>query len=347
MVSSAPRVVVVGGGIVGASIAWHLARAGARVTLLERGAEIASGVTRWSYGWVGTSSALPSDDPVYFALEVEAVREFTRLERELGPLPIAARGALVWWDTEEKTLALVSKQQAAGARIETLGRPRVAQMEPRLAAPPALAAWAPDDFAVEPAELARQFLAGAQGAGAAVYCGLAVEAIETRGGRAVGVLTGKGRVPADTVVLTNGAAALPLAAALGVSLPISEEPAVLMRFATELGLIRHLLYVLELEVRPGLAGDLVSAAEYPEEGDAGLAGLAIRTSAAIAGLFTPQPKLSLLSVNAARRPMTADGLPLQEFLPGVAGLYVAVAHPGVILAPRLGRLAAQDIIIQA
>jgi glycine/D-amino acid oxidase-like deaminating enzyme len=334
----------VGGGILGASTAWHLSRAGAQVTLFERQPEIASGVTRWSYGWVGTSSAFPSDDPAYFALKVEAVREFVRLERELGPLPIAARGAVVWLDTDGKTSALISEQQAAGVRMDALSRSHVAEMEPRLARPPALAAWAPDDFAVEPIDLTCQFLKAAQAAGAVVYCGVEVEKIETRGGRVVGVLTGGGVVPADTVVLTNAAAALPLAGALGMTLPISEEPAVLMRFAAEPQPIRHLLYGLGLEVRPGLTGGLVSAAEYPDEGEIGLAELAARTTAAIADLFTPQPKLSLLSVKAAHRPMTADGLPLREYVPAVAGLYVIVAHPGVILAPHLGRLAANEII---
>lgn len=53
------RVVVVGGGIVGASVAWHLYQSGINVTVLEKYTHPASGVTAHSYGWVGTSSALP------------------------------------------------------------------------------------------------------------------------------------------------------------------------------------------------------------------------------------------------------------------------------------------------
>lgn len=70
MDQTAPRVVVVGAGIIGASVSWHLARKGARVTVIEKGSSPANGVTRWSYGWVGTSSSLPSDDPSNFASKV-------------------------------------------------------------------------------------------------------------------------------------------------------------------------------------------------------------------------------------------------------------------------------------
>ncbi|SEU36470.1 FAD dependent oxidoreductase [Burkholderia cepacia] len=94
------RVVVVGGGIVGASIAWHLARLGAQVTLLEKQPAAAGGATHWSFGWVGTGSALP---------------EFARLARELGPLPVTTRGALVWLDSDAQTAALIDEQRAAGA----------------------------------------------------------------------------------------------------------------------------------------------------------------------------------------------------------------------------------------
>lgn len=342
--NNGPNVVVVGGGIMGASAAWHLARAGARVTLLENRPEAAAGVTRWSYGWVGTSSALPSSDPDYFALEVEAVREFERLASELGRLPVAARGALVWFDTVEETATLVAEQRAAGVRIELIGSARILELEPGLAAPPSLAAWAPDDFAVEPVELTRQLLAGAQAAGAQLRYGATVDAFETRGGRVVGVRTGGEIVQADAVVLANAGGAVSLAASLGITLPVSEAPAVLMRFSADAGLARHLIYNGELELRPGLAGDLVAAADYPEEGEAGLPALAERTAAKIAALFAPRPVPRLLSITAAFRPMTANGLPLRSFLPEVEGLYALVAHPGVILSAHLGRLAAEDIV---
>ncbi|MEK2601841.1 FAD-dependent oxidoreductase [Burkholderia arboris] len=344
MGNRALRVVIVGGGIVGASTAWHLARSGAQVTLLEKQAEPAGGATGWSFGWVGTGSALPSENPSRFARTLAALPEFARLEHELGPLPVTTRGALVWLDTDAQTAALIDEQRAAGVRMEALGRRQVATMEPRLVQLPELVAWAPDDFVVEPGELTRRLLAGAQAAGAQVICDCGVDAVEMRNGRAAGVRTARGHVAADVVVLANAASAVSLAAGLGISLPVHEEPAVLMHFATVPGLVSHLLYGQDLEVRVGPSGGLLSAADPPDEGDSGLDALAARTALAISSLFADPPALTPVSVKSAPRPMTNDGSPINGFLTGVAGVYAVVAHPGVILAPRLGRLAANAIV---
>ncbi|TES60660.1 FAD-binding oxidoreductase [Burkholderia cepacia] len=116
------RVVAVGGGIVGASIAWHFARSGAQVTLLEKQPAAAGGATHWSFGWVGTGSALP---------------EFARLARELGPLPVTTRGALVWLDSDAQTAALIDEQRAAGAAWSSVqaGEMRVTRLSSSVSAP--------------------------------------------------------------------------------------------------------------------------------------------------------------------------------------------------------------------
>jgi glycine/D-amino acid oxidase-like deaminating enzyme len=117
-----------------------------------------------------------------------------------------------------------------------------------------------------------------------------------------------------------------------------------MRFSGEAGVLLHLVYGEGVELRPGLAGDLVSAEDYPGEGQAGLVALADQTAKTIARMFATSTRPTLLSVNAAFRPMTADGAPVRRFIPNVEDLYAIVAHPGVILAPQLGRLAADEVL---
>jgi glycine/D-amino acid oxidase-like deaminating enzyme len=342
MARNVPHVVVVGGGIIGASIAWHLARRGAPVTVLERERAIARGVTGHSYGWVGTGSRLPSEHPAGFALEQRALAQFAQLTQALGPLPVAAQGGLIWLDSEQETLAMLAEQQAAGVSMMAVGRERIRELEPGLVQPPDMAIWSPDDFAVEPDALAERLLAAAQGEGAKVLEACEVLALEVQGARITGVRTHAGIVPADVVVLANAMGAQSLARQLGQALPIHEAPAVLLRFDAAQVPLRHLLYGQSLEVRPGRGGGLLSAADFP--GEAGMAELGRSSLQAVASLFHPSCELSLRSIQAVYRPKTDSGLPLRTFLEGFEGLYVTVAHPGVILAPLMGSEACEDIL---
>ena len=84
------RVVVIGAGIVGASLAYHLAGKGANVTLIEAG-DIASGVTGGSFAWLNTSH--PEPDPIA-QLRGSAIKEYRRLETLQMPLFDRVRGRL-------------------------------------------------------------------------------------------------------------------------------------------------------------------------------------------------------------------------------------------------------------
>jgi glycine/D-amino acid oxidase-like deaminating enzyme len=89
-----PPVVVVGAGIVGASIAYHLARAGAPVTLLDRASSPAAGVTGKSFAWIGdTGGEWPggAED-----LRAGVLADYRRLEREIPGFSVRWTGSLDW-----------------------------------------------------------------------------------------------------------------------------------------------------------------------------------------------------------------------------------------------------------
>lgn len=168
-------------------------------------------------------------------------------------------------------------------------------------------------------------------------------AVEVVGNRVVGVVVEGQKLTADTVVLANGYGARALALTVGVDLPIQQSPAVLLRFGSEAYGLRHLICAQEMELRPSVGG-LVSAADYPENGENGFPALAALTGDSIAQLIGIAMAPTLLSISAAQRPMTADGRPLCGYVGKIEGLFALVAHPGVILAPRLGRLCAKSVL---
>ncbi len=337
------KVLVIGGGVMGASVAWHLTQAGAAVTLLDQGPGSTPSATAASFGWVGASASTPSDDPDAFALRLRALEEFKRLEQSLGALPVTVRGALSWGATRDETAALIAEHLAAGSRLESLSARQVRQKEPSLALVPDLAMWAPDDFALEPLDLARCFMQAAQARGAIVLSGT-VQRVLATGGRVTGVELQGQVIPADKVVLANAYGALALAASAGVMLPVEQQPAVLLRLDADSNLIRHLLCARDLELRPGKERGLMSALDYPLEGEEGLQSLAEETCQSIAQLLQLPSVPRVLSIEIGQRPMTSNKQPLCGPIGTLDGLFAAVAHPGVILAPLLGRLCTQAVL---
>jgi len=101
-----PAVAVIGAGIVGASVAYHLARRGASVTLIDKG-QPAADCTANSFAWIGVGGMS--------AFRARALEEYYRLERELrGRLRINWTGALVWSHDPAATEERIRQRVAAG-----------------------------------------------------------------------------------------------------------------------------------------------------------------------------------------------------------------------------------------
>ena len=125
------HVVVVGAGIVGASIAWHLASAGAAVTVIEAGG--AGGVaTPNSFAWINASWGNPEP---YFRLRIRALAQWQRLAADLPGLPYARCGSLCWDLPEAELEAYATEHSSWGYGIRRVGGDEAARIEPGLAEP--------------------------------------------------------------------------------------------------------------------------------------------------------------------------------------------------------------------
>jgi glycine/D-amino acid oxidase-like deaminating enzyme len=131
--------VVVGAGVVGASVAYHAVRAGAVVTLVDAGRP-GAGVTMDSFAWVGSSGVRTGPAAV---LRLAATDQYRRLEAELPGLPVTWSGSLSW--------RAAGSAPEAGPGQKVIDAATVATLEPNLRYPPDWAVWAPGDGAVDPA----------------------------------------------------------------------------------------------------------------------------------------------------------------------------------------------------
>ncbi|WP_267421007.1 MULTISPECIES: NAD(P)/FAD-dependent oxidoreductase [unclassified Curtobacterium] len=325
------HVVVVGAGIVGASIAYHLAKAGAAVTVVE-GRHAASGATGSSFAWIGRGPTPPR--PAQAALRALVIDDYRRLEEELPDIRVRWKGSLRW-----------DSSSNSDTDADTIDPDAVSRLEPHLVHVPRRATFDPTDGALDPVATVAALLAGAEVAGARVHSNERVLALTERDGRVVGVRTENDSVPADMVVIAAGADATTLCRDLGVDLPVEPSPSILVSFSSAPEVIRTLLSSDQIEVRQTDQGTFKAAWDHNgETSDEELYAVGQEVLARVRAAVSGMDDVQLTDVQVGIRPMPLDEDPIIGKIPGHKGAYVAVMHSGVTLAPTVGRLVAQDII---
>lgn len=317
-------VVVVGAGVVGASVAYHAARAGAGVTLVDA-EQPGAGVTADSFAWIGLG---PSGERsgLAAALRATATDEYRRLESELPGLPVNWSGSLSW--------GAAGGPPEPGPGQEIVDGSTVATLEPSVRQPPEWAVWTPGDGAVDPVGVTERLVEGARDHGARVRTDTPVTAVRRNAaGRIAGVETASGPLSAATVVFAAGAATAALGSSLGIRIPVGPSPATLFRFSAPPGLVRTVVNNRDFDLRQVAPDRLIAAADSPE-----------RTLAAVRSTFRGAADVELLSSRVRARPMPADGEPIIGPVTEMPGLYVAVLHSAVTLAPAVGRLVARELV---
>ena len=213
-------VIVIGGGVQGASLAFHLARRGAKVIVLERSA-IAAGATGRSSGFVR----------MHYDLLLEARLAWTSFPYFTNWSEMVGEGdpgfvrtgflQLVPPRHEAALRANVALQRAAGINTEVVDRETAAQiLNGAVLDDIEVAAHEPLSGYADPTGTAAGFLAAARKLGARVLVGTRVGAVDVEGGRVVGVSTDRGRFAAPIVVNAAGAWAREIAAGVGLDVPI-------------------------------------------------------------------------------------------------------------------------------
>jgi glycine/D-amino acid oxidase-like deaminating enzyme len=328
-VTRQPHVAVVGAGIVGASIAWHLAQAGAAVTIVEAGA--GGGIaTAASFAWINASWGNPHP---YFRLRARSMADWRRLGAALPDLPLAWCGGLLWDLAPDELDAYARTHGAWGYGIRPVDRAAIRAIEPNLLDPPARAVHVAGEGAVEARPATLAFLADAARRGARLLTGSPVRTLVTRAGAVIGVETAAGRIDADAVVLAAGVATPDLAATAGATVHLAPRPGLLIESAPTVPLLSGIVIAPELELRQAPDGRLVIAADF--EGDAEAAARA--TFAHATAMVRGAGALALDRRQVGLRPIPPDGFPIVGAVPGVPRLHVAVMHSGVTLAPAVGR----------
>jgi len=375
-------VLVIGGGIVGAASAYHLARRGVRVTLLEA-EELAFGATGRNLGyiWAHTRRAGPE-----LALLMATRRTLDTLPDELeADFGLRTNGGLIYYTREEQALVIrefVERRMMDGVPMQLLSGDDARAIAPILPETVLGASFCPLDAQIDSRRYVQAFARAAQRHGATIVEGSAVRSFERRDGRITRIVADSGSFSAGTIVLAAGAWTPFLARQLGLDLPIHSMRLQIVRTESMPPRLEHLLYgpaaikqysifqelpsfkpelfATDVEARHGLA--LLEAAcqaadgsfllgcamDYPGfDWHPDLAGIALVTE----GLGASIPELRrarFARAWAGILPFTADNLPLIGWAPGFDDVVIAAGHVfGNGAGPTTGQLVAQLVAGEA
>ena len=358
-------VVIVGAGVIGASIAYYLAKENIQAVVLDKRG-FASGSSGACEGLLLLQSKKPG---IHLEMASESLKRFHSLEQELGhSIEFENRGGLVVIETEDELAAMkmfVEKQKKHGADIHLLGKEEARKKEPALSENIIGATYSALDSQVHPILLTLAFLRSAEKLGTSIFTNTEVHSIESAHGRVVSVTTGKGRIETSIVINAAGTFAAAIGAMVNLSIPIKPRRG----------------QILVTEAIPPLLKCCILSAKYiaakfnPKIAEAGGVGFAVEQSVngnilmgstrefvgfdrgvTFDGIHTiakgilqviPQiENLHIIRAFAGLRPYTPDGLPILGEVDSLEGFIMAAGHEGdgITLAPITGEMIAGLIL---
>jgi len=214
-------VIVIGGGVMGCSTLYHLAKAGVGDAILLERNKLTSGTTWHSAAQVrALRSTRNLTDLVRYSIDL-----YSRLEEETGQqVGWINKGSLSIATTEDRMIHVRRQASLAGLfgmRADTISAGAAAERWPLMNADDVVGAvWSPDDGRVSPSDLCAALVKGARAGGARIFEDTGVTGILTRGNRITGVETDRGTISCDAVALCTGLWSREAAAMAGSEVPV-------------------------------------------------------------------------------------------------------------------------------
>ena len=354
--NNTPRhVVVVGAGIVGASIAWRVASRGARVTIVDK-AEPGGGASSHSFAWINAGAKAPVG---YHNLNRRSLEMWPRFADALGEDVGLRWGGKVSWENDAAAAQAlrdrVQQLQSWGYPSRLISREELQELEPSLSIGTVVAAdYNENEGQVEPQMVVDACINRLREMEASIVTGVEVTGLRRDSRDRVGsIQTTAGDIDADIVVVAAGTATTAVAAMAGVTVLQAESPGVVMCTNPMPPLLQNVPVVYAPPLQDGRReihlrqcpdgrlmigeGDQESLAE--DDSQAHADELLARACQHLPGLTGA----TAVPVPVGWRPMPLDGYPVMGFAAESPNLYVALTHSGVTLAPALSQLAALEI----
>ncbi|RGP75150.1 opine oxidase subunit b [Fusarium longipes] len=335
------NVVVIGGGIVGASIAWHLSSE-TNVTVIAE--DIGGVATPNSFAWLNAAS---TDKKFYYDFRLRSMKRWKEIEEVFDSLPIQWGGTTAWDKSPEELEADRGNASAWGYDVIRVDKTELSEIEPHIEES-ILPEWGlayAQEGALEAEIAARQMISQVEERGGKILKTKAKGFTKTDG-RVSGVVLESGEtLPADHVVVAAGLGSVALLASENIRLPLESSEGLLVNTKpTSKRLINGVINAPELHVRQTVEGALRFGSSYAG-GDLGddAEKTALQLFAKLQKSVVGGDELEYSHYTIGHRVLPEDDLPILGET-GLDGLSVAVMHSGVTNGALVGELLSKLIL---
>jgi glycine/D-amino acid oxidase-like deaminating enzyme len=348
------KMIVIGAGVMGASVAYRLAQAGADVTVLEA-TRVGGGTSGISFAWTNAHKKPPKS---YHDLNVGGMKMHAALRDEFGATPWWHGGGSLEWEAEAGRASQrenIEQLLAWGYKAEWIDTKQVLELEPDIdpaTIGDAPVAYFPEEGWLDPVVYAHAMLSAARHRhGAKVICGARVADLIMTGDRVAGVSLADGtRHEADMVINCAGRWTNDVVRESGLHLPLAPTVGFLVFTPPVASGLSRVVRTTVIDARPDGAGRLMLhwnptdsglrfdnplSPSMPEARD-----MVRRARQLLPSIGDLEPE----AVRIAIRPIPGDHFSAVGPMPRVSGYYLAITHSGVTMSPFLGAAVADEVV---
>ena len=338
------KIIIIGGGIVGASFAYHASLYNSnKITILTDALPGDSKqATSNTWGWVNGYS---NNDKDYADFRLANLDYWPKLLEEVKNFKYTSKGAFFWDMDDENLNKTIDQHNGWGHRVKKISQLQLSEIVPELNKLPIIAGFGENDLALEGSQITSKLI---ENSGCEIK---RVSGLIYKKDRVMGVKTEKGILNADEIIIAAGLGVTDLLSSININFEMKSSLGLLAYTKPLPLLLKHPITGKDFHVRQDDQGRLVIGGKFDEDisKERNTKQAAENLVQEVSAKLNYNDKIILDYFTLGLRPLPIDGRPkigrlMNNSGKEIKGVYLAVMHSGVTNAPLAGKLGMQEII---
>ena len=340
------KIIIIGGGIVGASFAYHASLYNSnKITILTDALPGDSKqATSNTWGWVNGYS---NNDKDYADFRLANLDYWPKLLEKVKNFKYTSKGAFFWDMDDENLNKTIDQHNSWGHRVKKISQLQISEIVPELNELPIIAGFGENDLALEGSQITSKLI---ENSGCEIKK-IKVSGLTYKKDRVMGVKTEKGILNADETIIAAGLGVTDLLSSININFEMKSSLGLLAYTKPLPLLLKHPITGKNFHVRQDDQGRLVIGGKFDEDisKERNTKQAAENLVQEVSAKLNYNDKITLDYFTLGLRPLPIDGRPkigrlMNNSGKEIKGVYLAVMHSGVTNAPLAGKLGMQEII---